>query len=83
MWWTPPKLGRRFGVSSAKILNLIRAGHLKAHNLATAPGASPRWRISEEDVRAFLAARASTPPEPKPTRRRRRKESQEIPEYVR
>ncbi len=60
---TPPQLAERYGVSVDKITGWIRSGELVALNLAAAAdGKRPRYKITEEAVSAFEAAREVTPP---------------------
>jgi len=68
---TPPQLAERWGVDPDKVLRLIHSGQLRAINLAVNPRGRPRFRISDDAVRDFEAARSSQPPSP-PARRRRR-----------
>jgi hypothetical protein len=67
---TPPALARKWGVSEEKIYAFIRAGSLRAVNLATQLGGKPRWMIDLADVLAFEQARSNAPAM-KPQRRRR------------
>jgi hypothetical protein len=68
---TPPQLAARWGVSSDKVLHLIRTGQLRALNVAADPGGRPRWRIPVEAVLAFEQARAAGAPAPSGRQRRR------------
>ena len=78
-FFSPPVLAKLLGVSADHVLSLIHAGELKASNV-TLPGAKrPRYKVAEADVEAFLARRASTPPEPT-TRRRAKRET--LPQFV-
>ncbi len=70
-FYTPPQLGEELGVGESKPRKWIESGELPATNLATSRGGKPRWRISSADVDEFLAARASQPPPPKATKRRK------------
>ena len=54
------------------IYSLIRSGALRASNIAVDPAGRPCWRISQEALDDFLAARQSRPPV-KTTRSRRKK----------
>jgi hypothetical protein len=69
--FTVADLARRFTVKPHVILAFIRAGELRALNIA-APGAKrPHWRIMPADLAAFEARRAATPDEPPPARRKK------------
>ncbi len=68
---TPPQVAEELAVDPEKIIGFIRSGELIAIDIATSGSRRPRWRIDPEDLAAFLARRRSTPPAPKPTRRRR------------
>ena len=62
----------RYGVSPHTVLAWIARGELRAVNVArSANGAKPRWRISEEALKAFEASRTPGPPA---VRTRRRKQ---------
>jgi hypothetical protein len=58
---TPPKLARRWGVSTNKILFFIGTGELRALNLARRPNGRPRYVIDIEDVQKFERARTVRP----------------------
>jgi len=79
LYRTPPQVGKILGVTADKILAWIANGELKAFNVATKDSKRPRWRVSPAELEAFLARRASTPPEPS-TRRRARRET--LPRFV-
>ena len=66
------------GVNDEKIRRWIADGSLKAFNVTQDASNRPRWRISEDDLRAFLETRASRPPEKK--RRRRKREA--VQEFI-
>ena len=68
---TPPGAAKYLGVSHQKILDWIDSGELRAVNVAARHGGRPRWRIAEEDLKAFMDRRSSSP-EPKVKRRRRK-----------
>jgi excisionase family DNA binding protein len=68
---TPPQLAKRYGVSPDKVLTWIRAGELRAVNVASRPGERPRWLIDETDVAAFEARRAAQATARVPRRSRR------------
>lgn len=69
-----------FKVSPDKILAFIRSGEIEAVNVATRGSRKARFRITNDQLQAFLRLRA-TRSAPKPTRRRRL-EKDNIPEYV-
>lgn len=58
---TPPQLAKRWGVDDVKVIALIRAGQLRAINLAVNPNGRPRYRIYEEDIHRFETARLTVP----------------------
>lgn len=64
-------LTARFGVAEHTILQWIRSGELRAINAARRPGTRPSWRISEEALAAFEAARSSQPEPPQKKRRKK------------
>lgn len=62
---TPIDVAEQLGVDPDTVRAWCASGHLRAINVARDPrGKRPRWRISEEDLAAFLAKRAnqSAPP---------------------
>jgi excisionase family DNA binding protein len=77
---TPPELAKQYGVSPDKVLAWIRAGELRAINVATRLGGRPRYRISEEDLAAFEARRAARP-SPKRQRPARPREANDVIEF--
>ena len=58
---SPAEVARRLGVGEAKVRRWIEIGQLRAVDLATEPGPAKRrrWRISEENMTAFAAARSN------------------------
>ena len=68
---TPPAVAERFGVDVHKIIGWIRAGELRAVNVATTTGGRPRYRISPSDLAAFENSRSAVP-QPRVARRRRK-----------
>lgn len=66
---TPPEAAELLGVCAEKVCGFIRAGELRASNVATRVGGRPRWRIHRADLETFLAARANEPPA-RPAKRR-------------
>ncbi len=67
---TPPQVAKKLGVRPSRVLTWIKAGQLKASNLAT--GNRPRYRVMAEDLEAFLRSRE---PQPKPPKTRRSRPS--------
>jgi hypothetical protein len=73
--WTVTELAERFVCKPHAILALIRAGELRAVNIA-APGANrPHWRILPNDLAAFEARRAAVPAQ-QPAPRKKQKQDQ-------
>jgi hypothetical protein len=67
-------IAERHSVAADKVLEWIAKGELIAINVSTDPNAKrPRWRVTAEALEAFEQSRASNPPAPKPTKRRRRR----------
>jgi excisionase family DNA binding protein len=63
----------RYGVSEHTVLTWIWAGELRAFNVGRHFGSKkPRWRITEEALKAFEQIRTPTPPTPRAPGRRRR-----------
>jgi excisionase family DNA binding protein len=56
-WLTPPQLAKQLGVQAEKVLGWIRAGELRAVNVAERASRRPRWRISAEAFEEFLRRR--------------------------
>lgn len=77
---SPADVAAIYGVKVAKVLAWIGANELRAVNVATRRGGSPRWRISPEALAEFETARQSTPPAVKQSRQPRRQ--MKIVEYV-
>jgi excisionase family DNA binding protein len=70
---TVADVARRYRVGEHTILRWINSGQLLAVNVGRSPGArKPRWRISEQALADFEAARRTTAPPPPRTRRRQR-----------
>jgi len=68
---TPPELAKRWRVKPEKILRWIRAGELRAFNVAAKLAGRPRYRIPADAIVEFENRRTVRPPT-KPARRRRR-----------
>lgn len=77
---TPPKVGALLGVGHDKVLGFIRTGELRAIDLSTTRGKRPRWRISPDDLNAFLARRSATP-SPKLRRHQKQQDASVIEFY--
>jgi len=58
---TTAAVAELLAVTTDKVTDLIRAGHLPAVNVALHEGGKARWRIAEEDLEAFLASRRTSP----------------------
>lgn len=73
-----PEIADRLRVKVDKVLSWIHSGELRAINVSQKSGCKPRWRISEDDLAAFLEARTSRGIKAsQPACRRRRKKSAE------
>lgn len=72
-------LAERWACGEKKVLRFLHSGELKGFSIASEVGGKPRWRISQEAVEAFEAARSNTPPAPK--RRRRKKQPSDVIEF--
>ncbi len=68
---TPPAVAKRYGINVHRVLAWIRNGTLAAINVGDGP-TRPRWRIMPEALEAFERRRASQPPAPKSSPRRRK-----------
>lgn len=58
---TPPQLAKVWGVSPSKVITLIRAGELKAINLATSRRNRVRYHIDLRDIESFEQSRQVVP----------------------
>ena len=58
---SPPAVAQTLGVNESKILGWIRNGELRGVNVAQNRNGRPRWRVSQEALDAFLAARSPQP----------------------
>ena len=74
---TPPEIARLYGVSPDKVLGWIRAGELRAINIATKLGGRPRYLVDRIDLNAFETQRQVIP-DPSPNRKRRHRDSNVI-----
>jgi len=80
-WITPPKLAKLLGVNSNKVRGWIESGELRAVNLGNAT--RPRWRISQDELDAFVLRRTSGPKPESISRRRRRVPSGSVIQFFR
>ncbi|MCL4206586.1 MAG: helix-turn-helix domain-containing protein [Pirellulaceae bacterium] len=72
---TAGQVARLLRVRDAKVLSWLRSGQLRGADLSERPGrGKARWRISRDDLRAFLESRQPRPATPTPPRRRRKPE---------
>jgi hypothetical protein len=69
---TPPEIARRYGIKPDKVLGWIKAGELRAVNVAARPTGRPRWRITEADLLVFENRRAAKAPPPVDRRRQQK-----------
>lgn len=76
---TPPKVAERYGISADKVIAWIRAGELRAIDVATRRGERPRYLIDEQDLAAFERSREVVPASPRVKARKRPARS---PDYV-
>jgi len=65
---TPPQVAKQLGCRASRVLAWIKAGQLKASNLAT--GSRPRYRIQPDDLVDFLKRRQPELPQARPKKRR-------------
>lgn len=73
MIFTPPQVAKRWHCTPERVLQLIRAGRLRAFTLSPASSRRPRWRITEDAVAEFERGdNRATPAPAKPAPRRRR-----------
>ena len=54
---TPPQVARRLQVNERTVTQWLRKGHLRGFKVGK------EWRISPDDLQAFLEARANMPPD--------------------
>lgn len=74
-YFTPPEAARIVRMKAERVIALIRAGELKASNVATKLSGRPRFRIAAADLQAFLDRRAAVAVS-SPQQRRRRKRAE-------
>lgn len=68
----------RYAVGEHTVLGWIKSGQLQAINVGRAAGGKPKWRITEEAVKAFELLRSSEAPAPKPVRRTRKRSADQV-----
>ena len=74
--YSPPALGKLYGITPEKIIAWIRSGELLALDVTASPGnTKPRYRVRGSDWEAFLKRREVCPRPEQPTRQRRKKQS--------
>ena len=78
LWHTPPEVGRRYGIKSEKVILMIRAGLIRAIDVASPGSRRPRFRIHETDLIAFEVSREVRPALKKSSRKRRPKKNDVI-----
>ena len=57
---TPPEVAKQLRCRASQVLTWIRSGQLKAANLSK--GSRPRYRVTPDDLAAFLKSRQPEPP---------------------
>jgi excisionase family DNA binding protein len=57
----PPKIAKQLSVTSERVLGWIRSGRLRAINISEGL-VKPRFRVSEDDLQAFLESLVVQPP---------------------
>lgn len=61
----------RYGVNEHTVLQWIHSGELAAFTVGVAANKKkPRWRVTEDALKAFEQKRAATPPAPRTSLRR-------------
>jgi excisionase family DNA binding protein len=68
---TVSEVARRYRVSEEKVRRWIRAGTLRAINVADSLCGKPRWVVTKEFLNEFERSHAAAEP-PRPARRRRK-----------
>ena len=76
--YTVKQVAELLGIRQHGVLTLIRSGELLAIDVSLHPGGRPRWRISSDNLEAFLAKRTRRP---EPPRRRRRRSNAAVTKY--
>ncbi len=70
-WLTPPEVARRYGIKADRVIAMIRAGVIRAIDVASPGSRRPRFRIHEADLVAF-EHRREVRPLSQPNRRRQK-----------
>lgn len=60
--YTPPQIAQRYGIKPDKVIAWIKAGELRAINVAERATGRPRYRIALADLLAFEERRTARPP---------------------
>ena len=64
---TPPEVAKQLRCRASQVLAWIRSGELKASNLSK--GSRPRYRVTPDDLAAFLKSRQPEAPKGRAARR--------------
>ena len=72
-WFTPLEVGRRYRIKPARVISFIRAGLLRAIDVASPDSSRPRFRIKKADLIAFEISREVRPRPKKSYQKRRSK----------
>lgn len=67
---TVKKCAEILGIRTRSVTTLIKSGEIRASDVSLTAGGRPRWRISPDDLQAFITRRSH---QTRPPRRRRRK----------
>ncbi len=59
--FTPPQVAHRYGVNADKVRGWIRAGEMRAINVAMNMAGRPRYVVTPEALAAFERYRSVTP----------------------
>ena len=78
----PAAVAAMLQVKPANVLTWIHSGELRASNVAARRGPRPRWRVSQDDLDAFLVSRMKLRPAPS-RRHTRRTATATVTEYFR
>lgn len=76
-----PHLAKAWGVSTAKIVAFIKAGELRAINVATRAEQRPRYLIDRADIAAFEASRQVVPDGGETTQKLRRRAAGNVKDF--
>lgn len=72
-WLTPPEVARRYGIKAERVIAMIRAGLIRAIDVASPGSHRPRFRVHQADLIAFEHSREVKPRQKKTSRKRRSK----------